>query len=115
MMNTYDKAHELGNALKTSKEFIDFKAAKEAVEKDPKTKEMVYDFKKKQFELQTEQFSGKEVDKEKVANLHNLYNIMIANSDISDYFEAEYRFSQMISDVYKIIGESVDLGFDFMK
>lgn len=115
MMNPYDKAHELANSLKNSKEFSDFKVAKELIEKDPKTKEMVYDFKKKQFELQAEHFSGKEPNKEKVANLHNLYNILIANSDISSYFEAEYRFSQMISDVYKIVGESVEMDFDFMK
>lgn len=114
-MNIYDKAHELANELKESKEFNDFKAAKELVEKDPKTKEMVYDFKKKQFELQAEHFSGKEPDGEKVANLHNLYNILIANSEISKYFEAEYRFSQMISDVYKIIGDSVEMDLDFMK
>ena len=114
-MSAYDKAHELANVLKTSKEFTDFKAAKEIVEKDEKTKEMVYDFKKKQFELQTEHFSGKEPDKEKVANLHNLYNILIANPEISRYFETEYIFSQMISDVYKIVGESVEMDFDFMK
>jgi cell fate (sporulation/competence/biofilm development) regulator YlbF (YheA/YmcA/DUF963 family) len=114
-MSTYDKAHELANALKNSAEFNDFKSAKETIEKDAKTKEMVYDFKKKQFELQTEHFSGKEPDKEKVATLHNLYNILVANSEISKYFEAEYRFSQMISDVYKIIGESVEMDFDFMK
>lgn len=114
-MSTYDKAHELANSLKTSKEFNDFKEAKAEIEKDAKTKEMVYDFKKKQFELQTEQFTGKEPDKEKVANLHNLYNILIVNPQISKYFEAEYRFSQMISDVYKIIGESVEMDFDFMK
>lgn len=114
-MNIYDKATELANDLKTSKEFTDFKVAKELVEKDPKTKEMVYDFKKKQFELQAEHFSGKEPDKEKVANLHNLYNILIANSEISRYFEAEYRFSQMISDVYKIIGDAVEMDLDFMK
>lgn len=114
-MNVYDKVHELADALKTSKEFTDFKAAKELIEKDEKTKEMVYDFKKKQFELQAEQFSGKEPDKVKVANLHNLYNILIANADISRYFEAEYRFSQMISDVYKVIGEAVEIDLDFMK
>lgn len=114
-MNIYDKAHELANALKESKEFNDFRNAKELVEKDVKTKEIVYDFKKKQFELQAEHFSGKEPDSEKVANLHNLYNILIANTEISKYFETEFRFSQMISDVYKIIGDSVEMDFDFMK
>lgn len=114
-MNIYDKANELAKELKESKEFKEFKEAKELVEKDPKTKEMVYDFKQKQFELQAEYFSGKEADSQKVANLHNLYNILIANSEISRYFEAEYSFSQMISDVYKIIGDSVEMDFDFMK
>lgn len=114
-MSVHDKAYELANSLKVSTEFVDFKNAKEAIEKDPKTKEMVYDFKKKQFELQAEHFSGKEPDKAKVANLHNLYNILTANEEISKYFEAEFRFSQMISDVYKIIGESVEIDFDFAK
>lgn len=114
-MSSYDKAHELASALSSSKEFTDFKRAKELIEKDEKTKEMVYDFKKKQFEMQTEHFAGKEPDKEKIANLHNLYNILVANPDISAYFETEYRFSQMISDVYKIIGDAVEMDFDFMK
>lgn len=114
-MSVYDKANELADALKNSREFLDFKEAKEMVEKDQKTKEMVFEFKKKQFELQTEQFSGKEPDKEKVANLHNLYNILIANKDISRYFETEYRFSQMISDVYKTLGDAVEMDLDFLK
>lgn len=113
-MNVYDNAHELANALKNSNEFTEFKAAKEIVEKDEKTKEMLYDFKKKQFELQTEHMSGKEPAQEKIVNLRNLYNILIADANISKYFEAEFKFSQMISDVYKIIGEAVEMDFDFM-
>lgn len=114
-MSTYDKAHELASVLKNSKEFTDYKSAKEVIEKDPKSKEMVHDFKKKQFDLQAEHFAGKEPDKEKVANLHNLYNILVTNPDISKYFETEYMFSQMISDVYKIIGDAVEINFDFDK
>ncbi len=61
MRNVYDIAYELASALKESNEVKRFKAAKEKIEKDEKLKQMVLDFKKKQFELEQKRLQGQEV------------------------------------------------------
>lgn len=114
-MNAYDKAHELARALRESQEYRDYKRIKSLVYDNEKHKEMITDFKKKQFELQAEQLSGKEPEKEKLEQLQQLYSILIASPDVGKYFEAEYRFDRMISDVYKIIGEALDMEQELIK
>lgn len=114
-MNVYDKAYELSQALKESREYKEFKSISEIIDNNPKNKEMLMDFKKKQFELQASQMMGKEPPKEKIEQLQQLYGILIANPDISKYFEAEYRFERLVSDIYRIIGDAIEIKVGFLK
>lgn len=113
-MNVYDKAHELARALRESQEQREYKRIRDLVYSNEKHKEMIKDFKKKQFELQAEQFAGKEPSKEQIEQLQQLYNILIANPDTGKYFEVEFRLERMISDVYKILGEAIDFNQDII-
>lgn len=114
-MYVYDKANELAKALSESEEYKSYKAAKEKVDKDSRSKDMLKDFKKRQFELQAMQLSGQKPDESKLSQIQSLYQVIILNPDIAEYLQAELRFNQMFSDVYNIIGKAVELDLDFLK
>ncbi|MCG4586323.1 YlbF family regulator, partial [Anaerosalibacter bizertensis] len=63
----------------------------------------------KALEVQMEQLSGKEVDKEKIEKLQKLEQILMLNPDIKEFFIAEMKFTQLISDVYKILDDVIKL------
>lgn len=114
-MYVYDKANELARALSESEEYKSYKAAKDKVDKSISSKDMLKDFKKKQFELQAMQLSGQKPDEAKLSQIQNLYQVIILNPDIAEYLNAELKFSQMFSDIYNIIGKAVELDMDFLK
>lgn len=114
-MYVYDKANELARALSESEEYKSYKASKEKVDKNNRSKEMLKDFKKKQFELQAMQLSGQKPDEAKLSQIQSLYQVIILNPDIAEYLNAELKFSQMFSDIYNIIGKAVDLDMDFLQ
>ena len=39
--------------------------------------------------------------------LQNLYQILVSNPKIKDFFDKEVQFDVMLSDIYKIIGEGL--------
>ena len=49
---------------------------------------------------------GKE-DPEKMKKLQEMYNILVENKDIKEYFDLEVKFNIMIADVNKIIAEAI--------
>ena len=48
-----------------------------------------------------------EENKEKIQKLQELYDILVKNSDIKEYFDLEVKFNVMIADINKIIAESI--------
>ncbi|WP_069649449.1 YlbF family regulator [Caloranaerobacter ferrireducens] len=116
-MNVYDAAHNLARAIKNSDEYKEYLRKQEKVFANEKTKEMVIDFRKKTMEIQMEQMTGKEVSKERLEQLKRLEEIIMNNPVIHEFFMAEMRFGQMMSDIYKILGESIniDLGIENSK
>ncbi|MGE5473744.1 MAG: YlbF family regulator [Ignavibacteriales bacterium] len=114
-MNVYDKSHELARAIRESEENREYKKVRSQVYSNEKNKILISDFKVKQFEIQAEQLTGKEPDKEKVEQLQSLYAILTANPEIGKYFEIEYKFEKLISDVYKILGEAIDIDSELIK
>lgn len=113
-MNIYDAAHNLARALNNSNEYQEYLKNQQRVFSNPNTKRMIADFRKKVMEVQMEQMSGQRVDERKVDEVKKLEETLMSNTAIKDYFMSEMRFSQTMNDIYKIIGESIDidLGFD---
>lgn len=112
-MILYDKAHDLAKALKTSNEYRDFLAAKQAVDTDSQAKKMVKDFILKQMEIEYEVMSGKPEDKAKTEQLQKMYELIAYNNKAHNFLQAHMRLQRIMADVYKIIGESVAEGLDF--
>lgn len=111
-MLVYDKAHELANELKKCPEYSEYKRLKDAVTADEKTKALLADYKKLQLEAQAGYISGKEMSEETMDRLKKLGEVLAFNKDVTDFFAAEYRFQTLMGDVYKILGDACDLGFD---
>ena len=105
-MYVYDEANNLAKAIQESKEYLEYKKAKEELESNPEMKKKVDDFEKIRYDVQVMSFQGKE-DPDKMKKLQDMYNILNENKDIKDYFDIEVRFNIMLADVNKIISESV--------
>ncbi len=108
-MNVYDQAHKLAQAIKESEEYKQYALNKENMEKNPEVLAMINDFQKKQFELQAKKMMGEEMSEDFMYQVQELYGIMMKDPMAAQYLQNEMRFSLMINDVYKILGEAMGL------
>ena len=108
-MNPYDAAHLLAKTIKESIEYKEFKDLKEKVQQNESTKKMLKDFRKKQFTLQAKQMSGQQVSEEDTKKVEELQNVLVQNPLLGPYLHSEYRLSTILNDVYKILGEAIDM------
>lgn len=106
-MNPYDKVHELVRAIKESEEVKQYMKIKEELYQDDKNKEMIKNFRDMQAEVQSLLMQGQEADNEKMEKLQNLYQILVSNPSVKEFFDKEVQFDVMLSDIYKIIGEGL--------
>lgn len=109
MNNVYDLAHQLARALKNSQEYKEYAQKKNDLYKDEKNKKMVEDFREKVIDIQVKKMSGKEVSQEELDSVKKLEDILRLNPTINEFLIAEYRYSKLIEDISKIIGEAIDL------
>jgi len=109
-MNVYDQAHGLAEAVRESEEFKQYQQLKEQVDKDPELSQMVKDFQSKQFEQQAKQMMGEEQSADMNQQIQDLYQIIMKDPMAAQYMQAEMRFSLMMNDVYKILGDAMGLG-----
>lgn len=106
-MNPYDKCHELARAIRESKEYTEYKEIKEQVKAEPNLKEKIDEFEKIRYEEQILALQGEKQSEEKMKKLQELYQILVQNEKVKDYFDKEVRFNVLIADVNKIIGEAI--------
>ena len=109
-MNVYDQAHGLAQAIKASGEFKEYDALKKQIDANPQLSQMIQDVQNRQFELQAKQMMGEEVDSEAMAQMQQLASIMMRDPLAMQYLQAQMRFSIMMNDVFKIIGEASGMG-----
>ena len=95
--------------IKESEEYKEFKRLKEKIDAKESLKKMIEDFHSKQLELQTKQMMGQEVTSEMMQSVQDLYQIIAKDPVAAEYLQAEMRFSVMMQDVYKILGEVVGI------
>ena len=107
MNNVYDFANKLAYEIKQSKEYNEYKLARKKINENPELKEKINEFEKIRYEAQVLSIKAREEDKEKIKKLQELYDILVKNNEIKEYFELEVKFNVMIADVNKIIAESI--------
>jgi len=106
-MYVYDQANNLAKSIQESKEYKEYKKVKEELEAIPDMKAKVNEFEKIRYEVQVMSFQGKNEDEEKMKKLQEMYDILMKEPKIKEYFDIEVRFNIMLADVNKIISESV--------
>ena len=106
-MTVYDEVNNLARAIRESKEYKEYKVVKEELMKTPDLKAKVDEFEKIRYEEQLLAMQGEQQTAEKMKKLQELYEILVKNPSIKEYFDKEVRFNVMIADVNKIIGESI--------
>ena len=110
-MNIYDTANNLAREIRESEVFKKLKNAKDMIYSDPEKKDLVEEFDKLKVEVQLmeiKQQNHEEVNQEdKRVKLAKLYNTLISNKDIKEYFDLQVQFNQMMIDINKIIGDVV--------
>ena len=109
-MNVYDQAHALATAIKGSEEFKQYDQVKKQVEENPQLDKAVKDLMMKQFEIQATQMMGQELPPETMQQLQQLSAVLMQDPLAAQYLQCQMRFSMMMADVYKIVGEVADLG-----
>ena len=112
-MNFYDKVHEMVRAFKETNEFREYIKLKEELKKDKEAYERLKDFKEKQKKYQMEYIDGKEQNEEVLAQMKNLYSIVIQNETSRKILENEMKINVIVADMQKIIGESLKDIIDF--
>ena len=106
-MYVYDQANNLAKSIQDSKEFKEYKAARDEMKNNPEMSEKINEFEKSRYEVQVLSFQGEGQDEEKMKKLQELYEILMKDEKIKAYFDVEVRFNVMLADVNKIISESV--------
>ena len=111
-MNVYDQAHQLAKAIRESEEFKQLEKKKKQIEENPELDKAIKDFMGKQLELQTMQMMGQSVDESAFQQLQQLSVVLMQDPLAANYLQCQMRFTMMMSDVYKIVGEVSDFGLD---
>ena len=106
-MYVYDEANNLAKAIQESKEYIEYKKAKESLNQNLELKQKIDEFEKIRYEVQVMAFQGDKESEEKTLKLQEMYNMLVKDAKIKEYFDIEVRFNIMLADVNKIISESV--------
>jgi cell fate (sporulation/competence/biofilm development) regulator YlbF (YheA/YmcA/DUF963 family) len=106
-MKVYEKCQELAQSIKESKEYIEFEEIKNIIQNELGLKDKVDKFEKIKYEEQLLAMQGEKQDESKMQQLQELYEVLIKEPKVKEYFDKEVKFNLMIADVNKIIGESI--------
>ncbi len=110
-MEIYDTANRLAEEIRNSLQYKNLKQAKEKIMNDSTKRQLVIDFEELKKEVQlmeVQKLNQEEIDENaKKEKLAKMYNVLIENKDIKEYFDYEIAFNQLMVDVNKIIGNSI--------
>ena len=110
-MEIYDTANRLAEEIKNSKQYKDLKRAKDELMANTEKRQMIIDFEELKKEVQLmemQRLNNEPIDEQdKKEKLITMYNVLIQNKDIKDYFDYEIAFNQLMVDINKIIGSSI--------
>lgn len=114
-MNVYDKAHELARELKNSPEYQEYQRCKEVAMENETQKALIQEYKKLQFQLQVSVAGGGKPDQAEMERLQKIMAVLQLSQDATRYLMAEFQLQKMLADIYKILGEAVDIDMDMLR
>ena len=105
MQNVYDLAHELVRSLKETDQYKNYQDMKTKVSGNEQLTKMLNDFQDKNMQLQLGVMQTGQPDEELQKQVSSLYSIVMADPLAAQYMQAEYSFTQVVSEIYQILGE----------
>lgn len=114
-MNVYDKAHELARELKNSPEYQEYQRCKEVAMENETQKALIQEYKKLQFQLQVSVAGGGKPDPAEMERLQKIMAVLQLSQDATRYLMAEFQLQKLLADIYKILGEAVDIDMDMLR
>lgn len=110
-MEIYDTVNRLASEIKNSDQYKNLKMAKDKLMQDEEKKKMIIEFEQLKQEVQfmeIQKQKNEEIDEQsKKEKLAKMYNVLIENKDIKEYFDYEIAFNQLMVDINKIIGNTI--------
>ncbi len=107
MEDVRERARELAKALQNSGEYRDYERAREKIEDDEQSLQLIGTFHQKQFEYQARQMSGSDLTDDEREELIQLRRVLETKPDVREFLRTEVQFVQMMSDVQRILAEAV--------
>ena len=104
----YDIARMLAQELQNSEEYRRYHALKEAAMENDTTKTLIAEYHRLQFPPQAAAMQGKK-DDALLEKLQKIGEVLQFDKNASAYLIAEYQMNRMLSDVYKILAEAIDV------
>ena len=108
MQNVYDIARDLVLSLKECDQYKNYKAAKAKVDANEGLAQMINDFASKSMELQAASMTGQEPDPAALESYQKLYGVVMSDPLAAEFMNAQMALSQIVSDIYSMIGASID-------
>ena len=103
-MTIIEKAHELGEMIKKSKEMEALTAAEKAQQEDADAQQLIADFNIKRLNLAREIQSGKLTEEEAIKKNNEAFDEMVEKSEsIKAYVDAKKKFDDMVNGVNNVI------------
>ena len=110
-MNVYDTANRLAYEIKESEEYKTYKRIKDIVMSDPDKKKKISEFEQLRYEVQLNQYTGEQKDEEKAQKLAKMYEELISDSQIKEFFDLEVKFNVMITDIKRLLLKLLEMCF----
>ncbi len=115
-MNVYEESHKLAQAIKESDEYKQYIELQKKLDENPELAQKVKAIMEKQLEFQTKIMmeGNQNVDPNNIALppelMKEITSLMMTEPLAGQYMQAQVRYSLMLGDVYKIIGEVAGIG-----
>lgn len=108
-MSVIGKAHELAKAIKESKEWQRYQAAKKEIEQREAAKIMLRDLNAKQLVIYQKQLMGEQPSEQDLAELQRVAETVSLNPYVREFLEAEHELMQMMAQVQTIINDALGI------
>ena len=112
-MQNYDKAYELAREIQTSEIYQSYLKAKETAFGNDLNKNLYEKYTELTRQVMGAQMAGQSVTDEMQQQYQQLMGVLSLNTELTNFMLAEHRLNQLMSDIFKILADAVqmDLGF----
>jgi cell fate (sporulation/competence/biofilm development) regulator YlbF (YheA/YmcA/DUF963 family) len=107
MATVMEYAEDLANAIVESQEFQELKDKEEVMVEDEDAKSMLDNLNAKYQQVQMMQQNGQEVSDEQKQELQMMEQKMKQNDKISEFYEAQNHFNQLMNSVNQVITQKL--------